>query len=73
MCGRVNECAPTCSGADKLQNQGPAGDNTRSTGQKVPEERPIKTHQIKRFDCGQCRHLSKTIRIDIGGTVIISS
>lgn len=32
MCGSVNVCAPTCSGADKLQNQGPAGDNTRSTG-----------------------------------------
>lgn len=39
MCGCVNVCAPTCSGADKLQNQGPAGDNTRPTGQKVPEER----------------------------------
>lgn len=48
MLARVGLCAPTCSGADKLQNQGPAGDNARSTGQKVPEERqPIKTHSIK--------------------------
>lgn len=35
----VNVCVPTCSGTDKLQNQGSAGDNTRSTGQKVPDER----------------------------------
>lgn len=35
MCGWM----PTCSGADKLQDQGPAGDNTGSTGQKVPERR----------------------------------
>lgn len=41
-------CAPTCRRVDKLQNQGPAGDNARSTGQKVPEDRqPIKTHYIK--------------------------
>lgn len=38
-CGCINVYTPTCSGADKLQNQGPAGDNAGSTGQEVPEER----------------------------------
>lgn len=38
MRGCANVCAPTCSGVDKLQNQGPACDNARSTRQKVPEE-----------------------------------
>lgn len=33
---RVNVWVPTSICADQLQNQGPAGDNTRSTGQKVP-------------------------------------
>lgn len=61
MCGCVNVWVPTCSGADKLQNQGPAGDNTRSTGQKVPEEKkPIKTHNIKpqtqKILIKECRH-----------------
>lgn len=56
MCGCVNVHAPTCSGVDKLQNQGPAGDNARSTRQKIPEEKePIKTH-YSALNRSQCNH-----------------
>lgn len=51
MCACVCGWMPTCSGADKLQNQGPAGDNTRSTGQKVPERRQNSVLKPR-----QCKH-----------------
>lgn len=70
MCGCVSVWVPTCRGADKLQNQGPAGDNSRSTGQKVPEKKNSQSN-IKISYQRQCKYLSKSVGMTIG-TIMIS-